>query len=162
MGKCSCGSLKSYEECCERFISGKATPETAEELMKSRYTAYTIHDIDYIMNTHEPSRLNEISREILADWSNSSKWISLEIVKTENGEMNDKEGIVEFIAKYEIHGAVHSHHEKSRFVKLENKWYYSEALPLDLTIKNESKIGRNDVCPCGSGKKYKKCCGKNS
>lgn len=86
---------------CGKFISGKAIPETAVEMMKSRYSAYTVHDIDYIMNTHEPARLSEISRDVLSNWATSSKWLSLEILKTEKGEKTDLEGIVEFVAKYE-------------------------------------------------------------
>lgn len=156
---CNCGSLKNYEECCGKFISGEVVPKSAEELMKSRYTAYTTQNIDYIMNTHDRATLNEVSRDILEEWSTSSKWLSLQILNCEKGCESDKEGIVEFIAKYELHGAVHSHHEKSLFIKDNGKWYYSKALPIDMTIKKESKAGRNDPCPCGSGKKYKKCCG---
>jgi SEC-C motif domain protein len=159
MTKCSCGNEKSYEECCSKFISGKAIPQTAVEMMKSRYTAYTVHDIEYIMNTHEPARLSEISRDVLSNWATTSKWISLEILKTEKGEKTDSEGIVEFIANYELHGAMHSHHEKSLFKKIDGKWFYSESMPLDATRKNENKVGRNDPCVCGSGKKSKKCCG---
>lgn len=160
MEKCVCGSGKDSGNCCIKFISGEKIPLTAEEIMRARYYAYTVHDMDYIMKTHDSETVGSISREILTDWSNSSKWISLDIVSTEKGSETDNDGIVEFIAIYEVDGVTYRHHEKSLFVKKEGKWYYNSKLPLNDTITNTDKVGRNDACPCGSGKKYKKCCGK--
>ena len=160
MEKCNCGSGLNFDECCDKYLSGRQIPETPEQLMRSRYTAFTKHDIDYIMNTHNPDNRDKISKAVMKDWAVNSKWISLEIISTEKGGKDDLEGIVEFKAKYETDKLVHTHHEKSLFIKKDNIWYYSDDMPLDKTIKNDKKIGRNDPCPCGSGKKYKKCCGK--
>lgn len=157
---CNCGSRLNYSDCCEKYINGSAKPETAEALMRSRYTAYTIHDIDYIMNTHDPDNRDKVSRAVLKDWSESSKWISLEILDTEKGLKDDEEGFVEFKAKYEVDGLIHTHHEKSLFLKKDGLWYYSDDEPISKTIKNDKKVGRNDPCTCGSGEKSKKCCGK--
>ena len=93
-------------------------------------------------------------------WSKESEWMGLEIVNTDKGTETDDEGIVEFKATYREKGKTVVHHEKSYFVKKDGTWYYQKWLPLQRTIVNDSKVGRNDPCPCGSGKKYKKCCGK--
>ena len=145
---------------CMEYIEGKAEPKTAEELMKSRYTAYTIGNIDYIMDTHDPATSKDISKEETEEWAKSSEWLGLEIISTEAGTESDDKGIVEFKATYRENGEVQVHHEKSAFVRVEGKWYYHGWMPLQQTIVKEKKIGRNDPCPCGSGKKYKKCCGK--
>lgn len=142
------------------FAEGKGTPETAEELMKSRYAAYTVGNIDYIMETHDPATREGISVEETEEWAKSSEWLGLEIISTEGGSPSDDQGIVEFKATYREAGEVQVHHEKSAFVKIEGKWYYHGWMPLQQTIVKEKKVGRNDPCPCGSGKKYKKCCGK--
>ncbi len=153
-------NTKEFNDFCLKIISGESTADTALDLMKSRYFAYTSQNIDYIMNTHDPDTLSEISKEVLTEWSIHSKWISLEILDCKKGEKNDSEGIVEFKAIYEVCGVTHTHHEKSLFLKKDNKWFYNSAMPVDLTVKNENKTERNDPCFCGSGKKYKKCCGK--
>ena len=83
-------------------------------------------------------------------WNNST---------TKGGE-DDKDGIVEFKATYIENGKTIVHHERSYFVKKNGVWFYQKWLPITSTRINENKVGRNDPCPCGSGKKYKKCCGK--
>ena len=88
-----------------------------------------------------------------------STWHGLEVVETVNGAEKDDEGIVEFIARYTQEGTTHKHHERSLFKKQDDQWYFFD-IEKNLPIVNESRIGRNDPCVCGSGKKYKKCCGK--
>ncbi len=160
MANCVCGSGKEQTDCCSKYLTGEKVPLTAEELMRSRYYAYTVQDIDYIMTTHDSDTVGSISRDVLSDWAKYSKWISLEIVSKEQGNENDDKGIVEFIAIYEVDGVINRHHERSLFVKKDGKWYYNSKLPVNETIVNKEVAGRNDPCPCGSGKKYKKCCGK--
>lgn len=142
------------------FLEGKGRPETAEDLMKSRYAAYTVGNIDYIMETHDPATREGISMEETEEWAKSSEWLGLEIIATEAGSPSDDKGVVEFKATYKENGEVQVHHEKSAFIKIEGQWYYHGWMPLQQTIVKEKKIGRNDPCPCESGKKYKKCCGK--
>ena len=134
--------------------------KTAEELMRARYNAYVTGAIEFIKNTHDPDNMSGIDWAESEKWSRESEWLGLEIVNTEKGTENDNDGIVEFKATYKENGKTVIHHEKSYFVKKNGKWYYQKWLPLQVTIINENKIGRNDPCPCGSGKKYKKCCGK--
>ena len=145
---------------CMEYIEGKAEPKTAEELMKSRYIAYTIGNIDYIMDTHDPATRDKISKADTEEWAKSSEWLGLEIISTEAGTESDDKGVVEFKASFKENGELQAHHEKSAFVRIDGKWYYHGWMPLQQTIVKEKKVGRNDPCPCGSGKKYKKCCGK--
>lgn len=134
--------------------------KTAEELMKARYNAFENGDIDFIVETHHPETKGDMDIEETRKWALNSKWLGLEIISTEAGTQSDEEGVVEFKAFYEDNGKEIVHHEKSKFVKLDNKWLYYGWIPLQGTIVKEEKIGRNDPCICGSGKKYKKCCGK--
>ena len=142
------------------FIEGKEIPKTAEELMKSRYYAYTVANIDYIMETHDPATKDGLDMAETKEWAETSEWLGLEILNVEAGTEEDDKGVVEFKAVFKDEDGEQVHHEKSAFVKIDGKWYYHGWMPLQQTIVKEKKIGRNDACPCGSGKKYKKCCGK--
>lgn len=134
--------------------------KTAEELMKARYHAYETCDMNFIKESHDPDNTDGIDWVECEKWAKESKWLGLEIISTSKGGENDKDGIVEFKATYIENGKTIVHHEKSYFVKKNGVWYYQKWLPIVNTRINENKIGRNDPCPCGSGKKYKKCCGK--
>lgn len=125
--------------------------------MRSRYTAYVVKDVGYLLRTWHPStRPADLDPATIADWQ------SLQIIRTEKGLATDNEGIVEFIATALSQQKILSLHEVSRFVKEDGHWFY-----VDGDIKKNSppaahaakKAGRNDPCPCGSGKKFKKCCG---
>jgi len=129
--------------------------------MRSRYSAYVLGDIDYIVETHDPSTAMHADRASAARWAREADWKGLEVVGTEGGEPDDEEGIVEFKARFVRDGANCVHHERSTFRKIRGRWYYVEGemgKPAR-TVRTGPKAGRNDPCPCGSGKKYKKCCG---
>lgn len=134
--------------------------KTAEELMRARYEAYTKGDIEFIKVTHDPETAEKISWEDTEKWSKESEWLGLEVISSEKGKEEDEEGIVEFKALYRENGKEEIHHERSYFIKRDGKWYYQKWLPLQGTIVKDVKVGRNDPCSCGSGKKYKRCCGK--
>ncbi len=161
MNNCYCGKNLPYKECCKPFIFGKRLPTTAEDTMRSRYTAYVVGEIDYIYNTHSLKTRNTVTKEEIKHWSDSIKWDKLEIIETVHGDTEDLEGIVEFKGYYSEKGKTLSHHERSIFKKIDNQWFYETAVSTQKMIKKDTKIGRNDQCPCNSGKKYKKCCGKN-
>ncbi len=144
----------------KKMVEGSLDAKTALDLMKSRYLSYTLGEIDYIMETHDPATRDKISKEATEEWAKSSEWKGLEIVSVEGGEESDDRGIVEFKAYFSEDGRDQIHHEKSLFVKKDGRWYYNGWQPLQGTIVKEKKVGRNDPCTCGSGKKYKKCCGK--
>lgn len=157
---CPCCSGKAYEACCEPYLKGDAIPATPEALMRSRYSAFVHADIDYIINTHDPAGRDDLDRESNLKWARDSEWLGLEVLRTEAGGPEDDTGVVEFVARYRQGGTERRHHEISTFTRKEDRWYFSDGHPPkpETFIRQEAKIGRNDPCPCGSGKKYKKCC----
>ncbi|MEB3800354.1 hypothetical protein INQ45_04470 [Flavobacterium columnare] len=120
MNNCFCGSKKIFHECCEPFILGISKPSTAEELMRSRYSAYCIHQVDYLLNTtHISTRKFYTKKDFLA-WTTQNNWLKLEVL--EATEQN-----VEFKAYYiDSNLQSHCHHEKSSFRKQGGIWYYVE------------------------------------
>lgn len=134
--------------------------KTAEELMRARYHAYETCDMEFIKESHDPDNTEGIDWAECEKWARESQWLGLEIISTTKGGEDDNDGIVEFKATYIENGKTIVHHERSYFVKKNGVWFYQKWLPITSTRINENKVGRNDPCPCGSGKKYKKCCGK--
>jgi SEC-C motif domain protein len=153
---------EALEAFARPFIAGKATPATAAELMASRYVAYATGAIDYLISTHSPDTRHNVDRAATEQWSKQAEWQGLEIVRTEKGEAGDSTGEVEFIARYRRDGTEHVHHERSQFKRVDGKWFFVDGQHVAHApiVRGGPKIGRNDPCPCGSGKKYKKCCGK--
>ena len=132
--------------------------------MRARYSAYVEGDVDYIINTHNPDKPDEVDRASTEMWSKQSQWLGLEILRTEGGGPQDQDGIVEFVARYKLKGVTVSHRERAEFAKREGKWYFmdGEQLASPPVKKLAPSVGRNDPCVCGSGKKYKKCCGRTA
>lgn len=158
--RCPCGG-EEYETCCGPYIEGQASAPTAEALMRSRYSAYVVGQIEYIGKTHAPSKARGFDPESARQWSRRSQWHGLKIVHTEAGGSDDDTGIVEFIAKYSQGAGVLRHHERSWFVKVDGEWRYESGQMVNETsVRSVPKVGRNEPCPCGSGKKFKKCCGR--
>lgn len=161
MEQCPCGSKKNYNVCCAPYLEGKEPAPTAEALMRARYTAYATTNIDFILQTTHKSGLKKVDPESSRKWSEESKWHGLEILSTKRGTAGDLEGEVEFIARYTAQDNEEvEHHEISTFKKEDNKWFFLDGRVVgkDPYIRKESKVGRNDPCPCGSNKKFKKCC----
>ncbi|EQC44601.1 hypothetical protein M899_2377 [Bacteriovorax sp. BSW11_IV] len=160
MQHCPCGSEQTFANCCEKYISGKESAPTAEILMRSRYSAYVTGNIDYIVATHHERDRDALEVNEIKTWSENSKWLGLKIVSTEKGGEKDTEGKVEFIANFDIAGSKQAHHEMSEFKKVDGKWYFVDGHQVHQSYtRNSPKLGRNDPCSCGSGKKFKKCCG---
>jgi SEC-C motif-containing protein len=158
---CPCGSGRAYEDCCGPAIAGVKPAATAEALMRSRYSAYVKGAIDYIIDTCTEDEHNKTDREETRKWAEESEWQGLEILSTSKGGLTDQEGVVEFVAKYRQNGHAESHHEIASFKKVKGRWlYYTGRMKTDTVVRESPKVGRNDPCPCGSGKKYKQCCGK--
>ena len=161
MEPCPCESGKTYAECCEPLIQGARKAESAEALMRSRYVAHVKAEIDYIYQTTHPSKRHTVNREQVRAWCKKSQWQGLEILQTTDGGPDDQTGIVEFVARYREKERPVRHHEIAEFVQNEGTWYFMDGQPPKpvQAVRQGPKIGRNDPCPCGSGKKYKKCCG---
>ncbi|MBL0714592.1 MAG: YchJ family protein [Desulfosarcina sp.] len=161
MDLCPCGSEREYSECCQPLVEGGQTAETAEALMRARYSAYVTTAVDFIIDTTHTSQRSNYTTEGIRKWSRSSEWKGLTIVRTERGGPEDKDGTVEFVARYIEKGRSVNHHEIAQFRREESRWvFYDGEAPKPRTVKREApKVGRNVPCPCGSGKKFKKCCG---
>lgn len=127
--------------------------------MRSRYSAFTVGDIDYIEATTDPSVRSTFDRDGTTEWAKGSKWMGLKIVSTEAGGEKDSSGEVEFIVRYSFNDTEHEHHERSEFKKRDGKWFFLDGKLVQEPYRAAERIGRNDPCTCGSGKKYKKCCG---
>ena len=158
---CPCGRPEPIDDCCGRFITGQAAPESAEQLMRSRYAAFATHQIDYLITSHHPDTLREVKREDAERFSKGVTWLGLEILSTEEGQAGDDQGWVEFIARYREGGKEQIHHERSLFRRHQGRWHFHSAeYPKPAPAqRTHPKVGRNEPCPCGSGKKHKKCCG---
>ena len=142
---CICGNDKDFNECCGAIINGEKKANTPEELMRSRYSAYVRGDGRYlVLSTIEENRYED-DAELIEEFSSSNEWLKLDVLAS-------KDTTVEFKAYYKEGEAIKVLHEKSNFILKDGTWYYTDG-----TLFN-SKVERNEICPCGSGKKFKKCC----
>jgi SEC-C motif-containing protein len=159
---CICGIGESTETHCLPIIKGEQPPTTAEALMRSRYAAYALGEVDYILDSLHPDNRQDVDRNATETWSKKATWKSLEIVSTEGGGASDDTGKVEFIAKFDLGTIPQVHHERADFKRHNGRWYFvdGETIGPKPVVREGPRIGRNDPCTCGSGKKYKKCCGK--
>lgn len=161
MQQCACGTGLAYAECCQPIIRGERPAETAEALMRSRYAAYVNVETDYIFESTHPEHREGYDHDGTREWAESSEWQGLEIVSTRDGGKDDDTGEVEFIARWKEKGQDKVHHERALFKKEKSRWFFTDGKPVARQpILKGPKVGRNDPCTCGSGQKYKKCCGK--
>lgn len=158
MVHCPCGSGKYNNDCCDRFIKAQQLPVTPEELMRSRYTAYTQANIDYIIATMKSPAADQFDAKTAKKWAQQTVWIKLEVLKT---SIQETIGFVEFIAHFSLNNKKQFIHELSQFHLENGKWYYVDGKEMNTQIPvRVTHINRNELCPCGSGKKFKKCCQK--
>ncbi len=160
--QCPCGSGKTYADCCQPVIKGKTLAVTAEQLMRARYSSYVKGEIDFIATSCiREEGGNDIDLEETRKWSSESEWHGLQIHGTTKGGESDTEGVVEFSAFYSRKGLKDEHREVAAFKKIDGKWLYAEGkLAATTIVRSSPKVGRNEPCPCGSGKKFKQCCGR--
>jgi SEC-C motif domain protein len=158
---CPCGSGQTSEVCCIPVIGGKRQAATAEELLRARYTAFTRGDVDFIVDTHHSRTRDEVKRDEIEDWSKNSVWHGLKIVQSEAGKATDQAGSIVFCAEFTAQEKRNEHWEQAIFEKEDGQWRFLDARGVKQEpFKREApKLGRNDPCACGSGKKSKKCCG---
>lgn len=142
---CPCGSGESLESCCGKYLSNKQYPNTPEQLMRSRYSAYVLKDEDYLLKTwHESTRPNSLELK-----DDSSQWKKLKIISASDNEVQFAAFFSNSINNKEC---LFSLYEKSLFVN-ENHWLYLQGNDLKTTA-----LSKNMPCPCRSGKKFKRCC----
>lgn len=146
---CPCGTKQAYETCCGELHRG-AHAASAQALMRSRYSAYCLGLIDYLVATTLPSQQLRLDVTAMTRWSRESNWLGLEVEHAT--EADTERAQVTFVAHWaDPDGSQHQHRERSDFVKKGERWYFVDpSHPVD--------AGRNDPCPCGSDKKFKRCC----
>ncbi|HEX5883171.1 MAG TPA: YchJ family protein [Pyrinomonadaceae bacterium] len=156
---CPCGSGVPFADCCEPIINGTRESQTAEELMRARYSAFVTGAIDFIVgSTHSRTR-KEIDLSFIREWSQTSTWRGLQILEIK--QVNDNKAFVSFEAHFTQNEKDQTHREKALFERESGQWRFVSGDELkNPTVRYETpRPGRNDPCPCGSGKKYKKCHG---
>ena len=121
---CPCGRNKSIQECCIPIIEGKNEPVTAEDLMRSRYTAFTLANGAYLLKSHHSKTRKPNEKKAIESWAKSVTWIKLEVISTSQGQANDTIGKVEFKAFFLENGKIDSIHENSLFQRENDKWVY--------------------------------------
>lgn len=144
---CLCSSGKLFNECCEVLLQGKQSANSPEQLMRSRYVAFATGKIGYLLQTSSVSLKKQLSEIDLKDTCEQFRFIKLEVLSASDDQ-------VEFIASMLLQNELHILHERSLFVQEDGNWKYDSG---KIFPSNVTKVLRNDVCPCGSGKKYKKC-----
>jgi SEC-C motif domain protein len=152
---CPCGSGKTYGLCCGPVHKGLRVAATSEELMRARFSAHALDDYAFLHRTYRPTAGTPFVPE--AD-NPTTEWTRLEIHGTGPGKAPDY-AFVEFSAYGLEQGVEHVLHEKAEFLNEKGAWIYTKALREGpAPTVSSKKAGRNDPCPCGSGKKYKHCC----
>ncbi|MET6759021.1 YchJ family protein [Pseudoalteromonas sp. NCIMB_1079] len=148
---CFCSSGHNYADCCEPLHLSVMQTDTPEQLMRSRFSAYVIKNAKYVYQTYAKEKQAENPVKEINDFANSCRFINLDLIDSSH---DGDTGTVEFKAQYFYQNLFCELHEKSQFIKENTQWRY-----LDGTIYpvEDIKVGRNDDCPCGSNKKYKKC-----
>ena len=121
---CPCGSGLTYADCCEPITSGRKEAATAQELMRSRYTAFTQANVDYLMRSHSAKTRPIKERKSIEKWAKLVNWMGLTIIQIQAGDANDEIGYVEFKVLYLENGKPQQIHEKSLFQRENGKWVY--------------------------------------
>ena len=152
---CPCGTQISFESCCQKFLLGKAISQTAEQLMRSRYSAFYVSNLDYIQKTMKEPASNQFDVQDTMRWLKKIKWIGLRVLKTEN--LTGSPSFVEFSAQYIENDCLKTIHERSEFHLYDNHWFYIKGDHIEEPI---IPLSQNKPCPCGNLKKYKNCHGQ--
>jgi SEC-C motif-containing protein len=146
---CPCGSDQPYDACCGLAHGGQPAA-TAQALMRSRYTAYTLGLIDYLVATTLPTQQTQLDVLAMNKWSQESHWLGLELEAVTKSKADRAQ--VTFTAHWaDPDGTRHHRRERSDFLRHAGQWYFIDP-------NHQPDISRNTPCPCGSGKKFKRCC----
>ena len=149
---CPCGRDRTLALCCMPLINQSQSAQTAEELMRSRYTAHVLMHSEYLLHTWCPTQR---PKKLTLPEPEEVEWIRLEVHRAHAGQPDDLEGLVEYTALSRAKTGLEWLRETARFTRVSGAWLY-----VDGVYHPAPKIGRNTACPCGSGVKYKRCCGR--
>ena len=158
------GAPLLYQDCCQPYHDGLLNKEadgikaeTAKRLMRTRYSAFVLVKPNYIVKTTIPAQQNLLDIKAIENWAKETDWAGLEIV-THTPKLGKRHAQVEFKAYFKTPEGLQAHHELSAFVKVIDKanndarWYF-----LDPTVS--MSVSQKQPCICGSGEKFKRCCG---
>ena len=153
---CPCGSGQTFGDCCEPVLAGRHAAADAEKLMRARFTAHVAHDFRFLHETYRPTAGKPFVEE---EGEPPVKWTRLEVRAHETTTDPDK-SFVDFSAYGTEDGVEKVLHEKAEFLRVNGIWFYNREARLGPAPYKATtpKVGRNEPCPCGSGKKYKHCC----
>lgn len=152
---CPCQSGKSYADCCEPLHQGVAQAQTAEKLMRSRYCAFKLGLVAYLLETMADSLKQANEAEALQHSIDSTEWLGLQVI--DHGEVSPQQAFVEFVAFYQdSEQQLGQLHERSRFDYADGRWFYAAGEWL-----KPIKLAVNQACFCGSGRKLKRCHGSS-
>jgi len=149
---CPCNSGRSYSACCQPLHLGKLLAASAEQLMRSRYSAFCFKNADYLNATLHPDFRQPDDTENLKQLFEQTQWLGLKIISAQS---KHDSATVEFSAFYQEEHHIAQLHERSRFIKIEGQWFYQNG-----DLLPPITLPRNESCFCGSGIKYKKCHGR--
>ena len=144
---CPCGSGHPYIDCCDPIHRG-AVAAHPEALMRSRYAAHALNNLDYILASWAVEGRASVDVGQLRTWLDSARFGQLRVLRATGNE-------VEFECWYLQDDQLHHLHDLSLFTQEDGHWRYAASRA---PTTRATPIGRNDRCPCGSGKKYKQCC----
>ena len=151
MQTCPCQSQQPYENCCQPYHEQSKQPKTAEQLMRSRYAAYVLQQIDYIIKTTVPAQQALLDKTSITQWSYNAQWLGL-TVHQHITNIHPHHAQVAFTVYFMEHGKMLQHDELSAFVQISGNWYFiGPTVPLP---------SMKSTCFCGSGRKFKACCGQ--
>jgi SEC-C motif-containing protein len=145
--KCYCKSGLDFSLCCQPILRVDTVPSSPLALMRSRYSAYCLGDVNYLQATTHDHTWSDEELKFIQDWADNSHWQHLDIVSY-------TQDTVEFKAYYIYKNKQHLHHEKSTFKKVNDMYKYVDG---DI-FEDSTNFSKNEKCICGSGLKYKRCC----
>lgn len=153
---CPCGTRRKFGACCALYINGTPAPD-AQTLMRSRYTAYVVGALDHVAATHAPEVRDDFNRAEAERLARVCQFQELEIRKVvENGHSAQ----IDFLIRFRRDNKDMMQVELADFRREDGRWLYAGGkLSSQVSQRTVTRVGRNDPCPCGSGKKAKKCCG---
>ncbi len=154
MQTCLCGLNTPFAQCCQPILNGDTFAQTPEQLMRSRYSAFVQKNSAYLIKTHLAADTTIDQEKALSSTFANTQWLGLRVLSA--ATTSATEGQVEFAAFFrDSQTELGQIHELSRFVRQDEHWFY-----VDGRFLPPLKLERNAPCFCGSGNKFKKCCGR--
>jgi len=144
---CPCGSDKTFNDCCGKFINENQLPDSPEQLMRSRYSAYVLKNEDYLLKSwHTSTRPDSLDLK-----DDSTQWMKLKIISASENQVT----FVAYFTQDTLNNEkIYALTEISNFM-IDEIWQYMNGEEVKTV-----QLTKNMPCPCQSRKKFKRCCGK--